>query len=161
MTEAEQLEIVVSDTEALSAADAAVERLERAPAKQAAVHVLDAAASSTDEVMVVTGELLRELETTDPAGGVGRAEEAELGEEMHGSVHGDEVDAPLLDPFVDLRRRERGGLRDEDVEHGAPGTREAEALAGECGRNVASRVGGGGHIENRLQCIRRPATVST
>src|SRR5262249_17006047 len=120
--------------------DATPETREDIRLEEATVQVLDLAAPTADEVVVVRREGLRQLVATLALRSVGRANQPNVAEKLHGAVDGDEVDA--LAPKGAMELGDRAGLlsRRERGQHRPPRRGDAVTAPRQKARDCVPRI---------------------
>jgi hypothetical protein len=123
---------VFRDPELARPADVAGQLRERGIGQEAPVEVLDGAAALADQVVMVTRELLGQLESLtaperglDPHG-VRGSDEAKPDEQVHRPVHRHDVSPASTQARVDLRHRQRHSAVSQHVEDGSSRARQSQ-----------------------------------
>jgi hypothetical protein len=161
MAEAEQLEIMGGDTEPARAPQPPVQGLEHLLLEPAPLDVLDLPTALADQVMVMAGVDLGELETLGAPGLVGEANQSEIHQEPKRPIHRDEVDARFPQPAMDISNCEWRRTLDQYVDDGPPRCRESQSLFRKDFGNRAGIGGEGAHSANDLQLTGRAGTASS
>ena len=136
---------------------------ERGVGQHTAFEVLNPAAPLTDQVVMVTRELLGQLVPSAPAcriGGpnrVGRTHQTHRDQQVHRPIHGHEVGPTTVQPRVDLGDRQGLATAGENVQHRAPRCGQAVPLASQ---EVWQGGGGAGHAVRHMQLSYTPPPVA-